>query len=89
MQLTAWKMTEWFVPRGSSLIQEDMAGEKTTQDIFDNLINPAIQTLGTPPQSEDSILESADDNAGTGYRANERDSLENKLLQLDSIEIEE
>ena len=89
MQLTALKINEWFVPGTNALLAEDMSGEKSTQDIFENLINPAIQAIQEPgTRTPESILEPASENAGTGYRESERDSLENKLLQLDSLESE-
>jgi membrane protein required for colicin V production len=87
MQMTAVKIHEWFVPGENRLLDEDMTGEKSSQDIFQNLINPAVQPREPAVPSGESILPDSDAaDIGIGYRPSERDSLQNKLLQLENLE---
>ncbi|MCL1786208.1 MAG: CvpA family protein [Alphaproteobacteria bacterium] len=93
MQLTAVKIHEWFVPGENKLLEADMTGAQSSQDIFENLINPAVQ-VKEPAASESSapffgdmiLPDGGGEETGTGYRESERDSLESKLLQLDNTD---
>ena len=88
MQLTALKMNEWFVPGGSALIAEDMMGEQSSQDIFDNLINPAIHTLQPVLPARVTADEGSTDlgeYTGMGYREADRVALDNIIMQLEML----
>ena len=58
MQLTAMKLDEWFFPGpGSKLLARDMTGTQANQEIFENLINPAVDAMrGT--STDDGAAES-------------------------------
>lgn len=76
MQMTAVKLDEWFIPGDESkLLQRDVAGTKEAIEIYQNLINPAINNKDD---------KQPDGNNGTGYKASERDALENQLLQIET-----
>lgn len=81
MQLTAMKLDEWFFPGpGSKLLARDMTGTQANQEIFENLINPAVDAMrGT--SSDDGAAES---DAETGYKTSERSALEKQLLQIEN-----
>ncbi|MCL1892576.1 MAG: CvpA family protein [Alphaproteobacteria bacterium] len=42
MQLTAVKLHDWFIPGGSKLLERDMADAADAQQIYENLISPAV-----------------------------------------------
>ena len=81
MQLTAMKLDEWFFPGpGSKLLARDMTGTQANQEIFENLINPAVDAMrGT--STDDGAAES---DAETGYKTSERSALEKQLLQIEN-----
>ncbi|MDR1206843.1 MAG: CvpA family protein [Rickettsiales bacterium] len=105
MQLTAVQIHKWFIPGHNKLLDADMTGAESAQSVYENLINPKVQSLDAKqtddsekPVSEkpenakaessaatDKAAEESDANAGTGYKDSERDLLENKLLQIESI----
>lgn len=76
MQLTAVKLDEWFFPGpGSKLLARDVRGSQEAQEIFENLINPAVsdgEKSGDAPETE------------TGYKSSERSALEKQLLQIEN-----
>lgn len=46
MQLTAVKLDEWFLPGGENkLLARDVAGTKQADEIYKNLINPAVSAV--------------------------------------------
>ena len=76
MQLTAVKLDEWFFPGpGSKLLARDMRGTQAAQEIFNNLINPAVL---------DDDKNNSDADTETGYKSSERTALENQLLQIET-----
>ena len=81
MQLTAMKLDEWFFPGPrSKLLARDMTGTQANQEIFENLINPAVDAMrGT--STDDGAAES---DAETGYKTSERSALEKQLLQIEN-----
>ena len=81
MQMTAIKLDEWFVPGSENkLLKHDLEGAREAKKIFDNLINPrVVDTAATAPKD----TQKADDE--TGYKNSERSSLENQLLQIESV----
>lgn len=76
MQLTAVKLDEWFFPGpGSKLLARDVRGSQEAQEIFKNLINPAVsdgEKSGDATETE------------TGYKSSERSALEKQLLQIEN-----
>lgn len=84
MQLTAVKLDEWFFPGpGSKLLARDMTGTQASQEIFENLINPAVsKATGTESDSAGSVGE-------TGYKSSERSALEKQLLQIENAALAE
>lgn len=76
MQLTAVKLDEWFFPGpGSKLLARDVRGSQEAQEIFENLINPAVsdgEKSGDATETE------------TGYKSSERSALEKQLLQIEN-----
>ena len=76
MQMTAVKLDDWFIPGDESkLLQRDVAGTKEAIQIYQNLINPAINNKDDKKTDEDN---------DTGYKTSERDALENQLLQIET-----
>ena len=76
MQLTAIKLDEWFFPGpGSKLLARDVKGSQEAQEIFENLINPAVSDSGTSETDTESE---------TGYKSSERTALEKQLLQIEN-----
>ncbi len=76
MQLTAIKLDEWFFPGpGSKLLVRDVKGSQEAQEIFENLINPAVSDSGTSETDTESE---------TGYKSSERTALEKQLLQIEN-----
>lgn len=128
MQLTAVKLDKWFVPGpDNNLLARDMTGAAASMEIYNNLINPAVDdskndnasTSGdkiappqktdkpaggsnaTPPSDKDTKTApdvkvvptkpeppkpspAVDTTTETGYRASERNALENQLMQIES-----
>ncbi len=78
MQLTAVKLDEWFFFGNNKLLQRDMTGAKEAKEIYNNLINPAIEKR----ESESNTINSESE---TGYKSSERAALENQLLQIESV----
>lgn len=78
MQLTAVKLDEWFFFGNNKLLQRDMTGAKEAKEIYNNLINPAIE-------KRDSEIERINQEPETGYKSSERAALENQLLQIESV----
>ena len=99
MQLTAVKLDDWFVPGPENkLLARDVAGTKQADEIYKNLINPAVSTItdiknGEPRKGND--VKSSEPKAekpsptvrpdtDTGYKSSERTALENQLLQIET-----
>lgn len=98
MQLTAAKLDSWFVPGPENkLLARDIAGTKQADEIYKNLINPAVSAVndiktGEPRKPDDKNVTQAtvtktssprtDDS--TGYKSSERTALENQLLQIET-----
>ena len=84
MQLTAVKLDEWFFPGpGSKLLARDMTGTRASQEIFNNLINPAVS------DGADASDASGETQTETGYKSSERSALEKQLLQIENAAIAE
>ncbi len=78
MQVTAVKLDEWFFPGPENkLLARDMAGTRQAEEIFKNLISPAIESRGADA--------SGDADSETGYKSSERAALENQLLQIETV----
>ena len=76
MQLTAVKLDEWFFPGpGSKLLARDVRGSQEAQEIFENLINPAVSDGEKPGDATETE---------TGYKSSERSALEKQLLQIEN-----
>ena len=98
MQLTAEKLDSWFVPGPENkLLARDIAGTKQADEIYKNLINPAVSAVndiknGEPRKADDKNVTRdpvtkpthtrTDDS--TGYKSSERTALENQLLQIET-----
>lgn len=83
MQLTAIKLDEWFFPGPESkLLARDMAITKTSQELYDNLINPAI--LDVKSSESDNASDEQEQEEETGYKSSERSALEKQLLQIEN-----
>ncbi len=98
MQITAEKLDAWFVPGpANKLLARDIAGTKQADEIYKNLINPAVSTAndiknGEPRKADDNKADKvtvtkpapvkSDEN--TGYKSSERTALENQLLQIET-----
>ena len=98
MQLTAEKLDSWFVPGPENkLLARDIAGTKQADEIYKNLINPAVSAVndiknGEPRKDDDKNVTRdpvtkptntrTDDS--TGYKSSERTALENQLLQIET-----
>jgi len=81
MQLTAVKLTEWFVPGRNELLERDMTGARAAEELFQNLIDPAIRAAASQPRARTA----AEEDEGVGYHEAERNALENQLLQLQNM----
>ncbi|MBD5388667.1 CvpA family protein [bacterium] len=81
MQLTALKIQQWFIPGENKLLARDMTGTREAMDIYNNLINPAVQKASVSPAGPSA---GAPDAADTGYKNSERTALENQLLQIET-----
>lgn len=80
MQMTAVKLDEWFIPGAENkLLQRDVQGTLAAQQIFDNLISPRVADETVKEKSDTAKPEE------TGYKNSERSSLENQLLQIESV----
>jgi membrane protein required for colicin V production len=100
MQLTAVKLDEWFVPGAENkLLARDVAGTKQADEIYKNLINPAVSAVNdiksgeprakakTEPKKEtatDKPAPTVKSDTDTGYKSSERTALENQLLQIET-----
>lgn len=98
MQLTAVKLDDWFVPGSENkLLARDVAGTKQADEIYKNLINPAVATVNNIKQSEPKNTEKSDtpktetktkttvkSDSDTGYKSSERTALEKQLLQIET-----
>ena len=95
MQLTAVKLDDWFVPGGENkLLARDVAGTKQADEIYKNLINPAVATAGdiksgeprtkTEPKTDTKPSPTVKPDNDTGYKSSERTALENQLLQIET-----
>lgn len=84
MQLTAVKLHEWFVSGKNELLENDMSGAKEAEELYNNLIDPAIKAASVQPASESNDAADDTENDGTGYNNSERNALDNQLLQLDN-----
>jgi membrane protein required for colicin V production len=83
MQLTAIKLDEWFIPGAANkLLQRDLEGTREAQKIFDNLINPRVVDAAAKQDAQNTAQKSDEE---TGYKNSERSSLENQLLQIESV----
>ncbi len=95
MQLTASKLDDWFVPgEPNKLLARDIAGTKQADEIYKNLIDPAVSAVNDIKNGESrakSDKKSDSDNqatvkpdSNTGYKSSERTALENQLLQIET-----
>lgn len=99
MQLTAVKLDSWFVPGAENkLLARDVAGTKQADEIYKNLINPAVATVSDIKAGESRAkLDNKSDkkidakpsptvkpDTDTGYKSSERTALENQLLQIET-----
>jgi membrane protein required for colicin V production len=75
MQMTANKIHEWFVPGEAPVLQRDLANMAEAEELFQNLIDPAVRAAAGRPGSDDEYI-------GTGYSESERNLLDGQLLQL-------
>ena len=75
MQLTAVKLHEWFVPGPAPLLERDMSSTSEADELFFNLIDPAIRRAAERQFD-------GDNNEWVGYSETERQMLENQLLQF-------
>jgi uncharacterized membrane protein required for colicin V production len=88
MQITAVKLDEWFFPGPENrLLARDMAGTHQAQEIYNNLINPAIaeHTKKTAAAKQNIGGATVETEPETGYKSSERAALENQLLQIESV----
>ena len=85
MQATAAQLDEWFFPGPENkLLARDKAGIREAIEIYNNLINPAIQAAQQAAQNGENVSDE------TGYKSSERTALENQLLQIEtSARVEE
>lgn len=87
MQLTAVKIHKWFIPGKNNLLDRDMTGTKESADVYNNLINPAVQSekekdkIDTDKTTEKPEVKVEPE---TGYKSSERTALENQLLQIEN-----
>ncbi|MDR2770120.1 MAG: CvpA family protein [Rickettsiales bacterium] len=88
--LTAVKMNEWFIPGKNRLLEHDMTGAKQAEELYRNLIDPAIKAASISPDqpAENAGGMPGDESEGVGYKDSERGALENQLLQLDNLQEE-
>ncbi len=96
MQMTAVKLDDWFVPGAENkLLARDVAGTKQADEIYKNLISPAVSAANDIKSGESraksdskSDAKSANtvktDSSDTGYKSSERTALENQLLQIET-----
>ncbi|MDR1071187.1 MAG: CvpA family protein [Rickettsiales bacterium] len=84
MQLTAVKLNEWFVPGKNALLERDMSDAKEAEELYQNLIDPAIKAAAGKTEYAAGPEAPDPENGGTGYSDSERDTLENQLLQLEN-----
>ena len=98
MQLTAVKLDDWFVPGDvNKLLARDVEGTKQADEIYKNLINPAVSTMndiknGTSRQPKVDVNDktvskpesTVRPDADTGYKSSERTALEKQLLQIET-----
>ena len=82
MQVTAIKLHEWFIPGKNELLEKDSTSKAEAEELYNNIINPAIKAASTAPNIESTATDK--NNEGIGYKESERNSLENQLLQLDN-----
>ncbi|MFQ6778278.1 MAG: CvpA family protein [Alphaproteobacteria bacterium] len=80
MQLTAKKLDDWFVPgTENKLLARDIDMSQQADEIYDNLINPAVKKQDNKKPKNDTQPDTE-----TGYKASERAALENQLLQIEN-----
>ncbi|MCL2749098.1 MAG: CvpA family protein [Alphaproteobacteria bacterium] len=92
MQLTAKKLHDWFIPGENKLLERDITGMLEAQQLYDNLINPAVQSAPESirpirrGESEETTqtVELDTEPAEVGYKDSERKALDNQLLQIES-----
>jgi uncharacterized membrane protein required for colicin V production len=85
MQLTVLKIQEWFVPGENKLLERDMTGAKEAEEIYNNLINPAVQkTSAREAEKKSEEKKTTESEHETGYKNSERAALENQLLQIET-----
>lgn len=101
MQMTAVKLDDWFVPgEANKLLARDVAATKQADEIYKNLINPAVSAVSdiksgdAPKQNtikpkKDTEVTTAPkpdikSDTDTGYKSSERTALENQLLQIET-----
>lgn len=83
MQLTAVKLDKWFVPGADNkLLLRDMDITAQSDEIYNNLINPAVVDSKDKGNNDMNKKIIADDD--TGYKKSERAALENQLLQIET-----
>lgn len=75
MQLTAIKLDDWFFFGNSKLLKHDLEQDRKQHT---NLINPAVE-------KKKPVETTRNKSDGTGYKSSERASLENQLMQIESV----
>ncbi len=87
MQITAVKLDDWFFPGPENkLLARDMAGTYQAIEIYNNLINPAINAAKNAPVGDANAASGTVPQPDeTGYKSSERAALENQLLQLETV----
>lgn len=87
MQITAVKLDDWFFPGPENkLLARDMAGTHQAIEIYNNLINPAINDAAKSAKNgKETGSGTVPADTETGYKSSERTALENQLLQIESV----
>lgn len=83
MQITAVKLDDWFFPGPENrLLARDVAGTHQAIEIYNNLINPAINAA---KKTDANVASGEGGETDTGYKSSERAALENQLLQIETV----
>ena len=85
VQMTAVKLDKWFIPgEENKLLKRDVAETLEAQKIYDNLISPRVEKTKVKT-SDQKNAPLPKENEETGYKNSERSSLENQLMQIESV----
>jgi len=87
VQMTAVKLDKWFLPgEENKLLKRDVAETLEAQKIYDNLISPRVAKQNTNADGgKDKPTGAKKETEETGYKNSERSSLENQLMQIESV----